>query len=606
MAYMFWDQNLDEPTKLPPLDFNSELRSSCPTGSHGNSSVHGGTDWPSFEQVKVTRLNPSRNAENREGEWHMVTATRSLRAKETRSSKECILGQQKIAYNSLPQARFVQPRAETDFSPHANDFWLNPEEIKNIGESQRNGRAQHPLTRPGFYSPQIPRSTRLDPAQSTRNGLKGSSSANNLKGFSTQTLPLQGSKTAVLKTSPWCSKPQEVKTSVVDKPPLMRAVISQTSPISSHLDKEHFRRHKPKDDRLTETKDCSLNNPGATSHRKDKLAWNMSQNLFTEDTSLRNHQSPVNQPSTLYPKLEKGSVDEPSQVDHEQSTLTQQDGSSKHKKRPYTHHQSDQNLVQSQVDGNSKNVFGQPRLIASLRTVSSPRPVRKSTVVEELKKLIVMDDTEDSAPGRSSPTQQKEVELCSSSPVSPSSVSWSIWSSDQKLFAESPDHLQQQTDYAGVPSQAESGLWQNPDPELMPLPSTASELDWNSLVQAAQEYEEQRMATLLSKITEMVPTLPDTASHGTYQLHLSSSDFSEDYQYNDVFIDFPDELSHLEGMVRRLSSDLLKEKRDKVALLAEVLKLRISNQHLREESLSAVTQLHKISNILNSPSEAPH
>lgn len=44
---------------------------------------------------------------------------------------------------------------------------------------------------------------------------------------------------------------------------------------------------------------------------------------------------------------------------------------------------------------NSKNVFGQPRVIASLRAACSPRPVRKSTVLEDLKKLIVMDDTED-------------------------------------------------------------------------------------------------------------------------------------------------------------------------------------------------------------------
>ncbi len=50
---------------------------------------------------------------------------------------------------------------------------------------------------------------------------------------------------------------------------------------------------------------------------------------------------------------------------------------------------------------NSRNVFGQPRMIASLRAECSPRPVRKSTVVEELKKLIVMDDTEDSAQGDS-------------------------------------------------------------------------------------------------------------------------------------------------------------------------------------------------------------
>lgn len=45
------------------------------------------------------------------------------------------------------------------------------------------------------------------------------------------------------------------------------------------------------------------------------------------------------------------------------------------------------------------------------------------------------------------------------------------------------------------------------------------------------------------------------------------------------------------------------EKRDKVALLAEVLKLRISNQHLREESLCAIEQLHKISSILNATPE---
>lgn len=55
----------------------------------------------------------------------------------------------------------------------------------------------------------------------------------------------------------------------------------------------------------------------------------------------------------------------------------------------------------SQVDVNSKNVFGQPRVIASLRAACSPRPVRKSTMVEDLKKLIVMDDTEDCAQGDS-------------------------------------------------------------------------------------------------------------------------------------------------------------------------------------------------------------
>lgn len=48
----------------------------------------------------------------------------------------------------------------------------------------------------------------------------------------------------------------------------------------------------------------------------------------------------------------------------------------------------------SQVDMISKNVFGQPRMTASLRAACSPRAARKSTVLEDLKKLIVMDDTE--------------------------------------------------------------------------------------------------------------------------------------------------------------------------------------------------------------------
>lgn len=44
-----------------------------------------------------------------------------------------------------------------------------------------------------------------------------------------------------------------------------------------------------------------------------------------------------------------------------------------------------------QVDVNSKNVFGQPRLRASLRDLRSPRRSHKSTVEDDLKKLIIMD-----------------------------------------------------------------------------------------------------------------------------------------------------------------------------------------------------------------------
>lgn len=45
-----------------------------------------------------------------------------------------------------------------------------------------------------------------------------------------------------------------------------------------------------------------------------------------------------------------------------------------------------------QVDTNAKNVFGQPRLRASLRDLRSPRKNYKSTIEDDLKKLIVMDN----------------------------------------------------------------------------------------------------------------------------------------------------------------------------------------------------------------------
>ncbi|XP_064437110.1 signal-induced proliferation-associated 1-like protein 3 isoform X3 [Mirounga angustirostris] len=45
-----------------------------------------------------------------------------------------------------------------------------------------------------------------------------------------------------------------------------------------------------------------------------------------------------------------------------------------------------------QVDTNTKNVFGQPRLRASLRDLRSPRKNYKSTIEDDLKKLIIMDN----------------------------------------------------------------------------------------------------------------------------------------------------------------------------------------------------------------------
>ncbi|XP_042634904.1 uncharacterized protein LOC109061604 isoform X2 [Cyprinus carpio] len=642
MAPLFWDLDYAiTPPQTAALQMSSEFRHTSPVSfyyhSHCSSPMQESLVWPSSKQVEFTRLNPSRTKDNTEGEWRMVTATHSLLGRERRGQRE---DQQRVFHNILPRAHFLQPNRESSaFSPYANDFSLNGRDAKNIAESPGNSRKLHPLTQPGFYSPKIPRSKHCEASQSTKKSLKGSSSTNNLKEFFALTLPLPCSRSAVLKASPLCSKPQKVKTFVVEKPPLMRAVVSQTSPTSNQPDKEHFSRLQPREDCLIKSQDCSLfslQEPKSKPPRYDQPVWSRSQNLFTEDISTKDHlcintvhlfpecQSRADQPATLYPKLEKAShgifslsVDadikqgDPDWSCQLQTSPAIPDCSPKQKKTQYTQHRetadvrnTEHNHVKSQVDVNSKNVFGQPRVTASLRAACSPRPVRKSTVVEDLKKLIVMDDTEDSAQGDSSP-QQKEAGLCSSLRMSGSSPSLlsQAYLSNPESTTLTPIHLHlqtRQTECGGSPEQAESDLWdrdQHPDPELMPLPSTACDLDWNSLVQAAQEYETQRMATLLSEMSP-VSSRPDTPSHGTYQIHQSSAYCSRE-DIADVFIDFPDQLSHLEGMLSRLSSDLLKEKRDKVALLAEVLKLRISNQHLREESLCAVEQLHKISKILN-------
>ncbi|XP_059397927.1 uncharacterized protein LOC132130239 [Carassius carassius] len=409
----------------------------------------------------------------------MVTATRSS---ERRGQRE---DQQRVFHNILPRAHFLQPNRESSaFSPYANDFCLNGRDAKNIAESPKSSRKLHPLTQPGFYSPKIPRSKHFEAAQSAKKSLKGSSSTNNLKEFFALTLPLLCSRTAVLKTSPLCSKPQKVTTFVVEKPPLMRAVVSQTSPTSSQPNKEHFSQIQPIEDSLI--KDCSLfslQEPKSKPPRYDQPVWSQSQNLFTEDISTKDHlsintvhlfpkhHSRAYQPAALCSKLEKAnherfslSVDadiKQSQGDPDWSCQLQTspaipDCNPKQKKTQYTQHRetgdvrnTEHNHVNSQVDVNSKNVFGEPRVIASLRAACSPRPVRKSTVVEDLKKLLVMDDTEDSTQGDSAP-QQKEAGLCKGLPMSGSCTSPSLLSQNNPVSPSlTPIHLHLQTRQTG-------------------------------------------------------------------------------------------------------------------------------------------------------------
>eukprot|EP00062_Callorhinchus_milii_P024483 gi/632984437/ref/XP_007909139.1/ PREDICTED: signal-induced proliferation-associated 1-like protein 3 [Callorhinchus milii] len=59
----------------------------------------------------------------------------------------------------------------------------------------------------------------------------------------------------------------------------------------------------------------------------------------------------------------------------------------------------------------------------------------------------------------------------------------------------------------------------------------------------------------------------------------------------------------LEIQLRQLQDDLLKEKEDKVALQAEVANLRVNNQRLHVESLTATEQLRKFAEMFSSSME---
>lgn len=89
------------------------------------------------------------------------------------------------------------------------------------------------------------------------------------------------------------------------------------------------------------------------------------------------------------------------------------------------------------VDTNSKNVFGQPRLRASLRDLRSPRRTYKSTIEDDLKKLIIMDNPGETPP--SDPVRGTPWRRSSASP------SFARLSPPSLVFLQSPRHTLQRT-----------------------------------------------------------------------------------------------------------------------------------------------------------------
>ncbi|KAG7473109.1 rho GTPase-activating protein 42-like [Solea senegalensis] len=163
-----------------------------------------------------------------------------------------------------------------------------------------------------------------------------------------------------------------------------------------------------------------------------------------------------------------------------------------------------------QVDTNSKNVFGQPRLRASLRDLRSPRRTYKSTIEDDLKKLIIMDNPgempqRDPSPRRALQRTFSDESLCSGRRDASFANSENQMTATDVLFtctlptrrhgSNSSNHLQSKK---APLSASELSLTEvrdkvpplrRLDPGLMPLPDTACGLEWSSLVSAAKAYE---------------------------------------------------------------------------------------------------------------------
>uniref|UniRef100_A0A8C1JKP1 Signal-induced proliferation-associated 1 like 3 n=1 Tax=Cyprinus carpio TaxID=7962 RepID=A0A8C1JKP1_CYPCA len=266
-----------------------------------------------------------------------------------------------------------------------------------------------------------------------------------------------------------------------------------------------------------------------------------------------------------------------------------------------------------QVDTNSKNVFGQPRLRASLRDLRSPRRSHKSTIEDDLKKLIIMDNpaetpSRDASPHRTLQRTFSDESLCSgrrdSSYASTPLFEGQVPPSDLLFTCTLPTrrHGHNTNNLALMPSKkvplsaSELSLTEvrdkvpplrRLDPGLMPLPDTACGLEWSSLVNAAKAYEGMRQF------------LSDTSDSQNYEYHLYLFLICA-YCSEEVPNDLSGRLYHLEVMLKQLNSDLEKEKQDKAVLLAEMANLRQNNQRLQEESHSASEQLRKFSKILSS------
>ncbi|XP_029305163.1 signal-induced proliferation-associated 1-like protein 2 isoform X4 [Cottoperca gobio] len=128
------------------------------------------------------------------------------------------------------------------------------------------------------------------------------------------------------------------------------------------------------------------------------------------------------------------------------------------------------------------------------------------------------------------------------------------------------------------------------DPGLMPLPDTASGLDWSHLVDAARAFEDQRVASFCT-MTDMQRAEALQISRELTRRVVEAEGAA--LEADGAPATLTGKVNQLEVILRQLQHDLRKEKEDKAMLQEEVQHLRQDNMRLQEESQTASAQLRK-------------
>ncbi|XP_051951812.1 signal-induced proliferation-associated 1-like protein 1 isoform X3 [Xyrauchen texanus] len=273
----------------------------------------------------------------------------------------------------------------------------------------------------------------------------------------------------------------------------------------------------------------------------------------------------------------------------------------------------------------------QPR--PSLRDLHSPQAMCKSTVEEDLKKLIPPDST---------PSKQHKEKSSLSGPSTSGRRSLQRTLSDESIYRGqrlptlgdsileqalasdvlfSCSTIPRSPTTRGVPLRRPSykmGIKMHgdfsasdtsladlherqrlPPPELglMPLPDTDthSGLDWTHLVDAANAFEGERRPQRIQR--GFMFSSQDVSQRGQSSLspqHLELQPVPHSrLSPSDGPISYGGKISQLEALVKMLQEDLKKEREEKLKLQAQIKRLWEDNQRLQEESQSSAAKLKK-------------